>query len=210
MRPRIKICGLSEPDTLRCAVEHGADYIGLVHFPKSPRHVSCDDMARLAALVPPHIGRVAVVVDPDDALLDALLASGVTAIQLHGRESVERVAEVKQRTGLEVWKAVPIATADDVTNSIKYAGVADFLLYDAKPAQDAPLPGGMGHSFDWTVLSSPPHTRWGLAGGIDITNSAEALRITHAPLLDVSSGVESALGQKSIDKIRAFLQHTSL
>ncbi|QGP80788.1 phosphoribosylanthranilate isomerase [Sphingobium sp. CAP-1] len=205
-RLAIKICGLSTPDTLGAAVRAGASHVGFVHFPKSPRHVEADRIKALAATIPAHVERVAVVVDADDDQLARLTGTGaLTALQLHGKESPERVAAIRQRFGLPVWKAIAVKTRADIDGASAYAGAVDRLLFDAKTPDGAALPGGMGLRFDWTLLRGLAiPAPWGLSGGLGIDNVAEAIRITGAPLIDVSSGVESAPGIKSVDKIMAF------
>lgn len=203
-----KICGLSEPASLDAAVAGGASHVGFVFFPKSPRNVSLDQMAALAARVPGHVGRVGVFVDPDNDLLQRAASAGrLTALQLHGDESPARVAAVKALTGLEVWKAVPVRTRADIDAAHAYSGVADLLLFDAKPPKGADLPGGLGLRFDWRLLAGyAAPMRWGLSGGLDAASVGEAVAITSARLVDVSSGVEDAPGVKSVAKIEAFLK----
>ena len=210
-RLAIKICGLSTPETLGAAVRAGASHVGFVHFPKSPRHVEPDQIRALAAIVPAHVERVAVVVDADDEQLARLVDAGaLTAFQLHGKESPERVAAIRQRFGLPVWKAISVKTRADIDSASAYAGTADRLLFDAKTPDGAALPGGMGLRFDWTLLRGlAMPAPWGLSGGLGIDNVCEAIRITNAPLIDVSSGVESAPGIKSVDKIIAFCKAVS-
>ncbi|SEJ56051.1 phosphoribosylanthranilate isomerase [Sphingobium sp. AP50] len=205
-RLAIKICGLSTPDTLGAAVQAGASHVGFVHFPKSPRHVEPDQIAALASAIPDHVDRVAVVVDADDDQLARLTGTGaITTLQLHGKESPERVAAIRQRFGLPVWKAISVKTRADIDAANVYASAVDRLLFDAKTPDGAALPGGMGLRFDWTLLRGLAiPAPWGLSGGLGIDNVVEALRITGAPLIDVSSGVESAPGIKSVDKIMAF------
>lgn len=206
-RLAIKICGLSTPDTLGAALKHGASHVGFVHFAKSPRHVDTERMAALTARVPAHVTPVAVLVDPDDALIAEVAAAGVRTVQLHGGESPERAAAIRARSGLTVWKALPVKTRADLEGGRAFAGAADMLLYDAKTPEGAALPGGMGLRFDWTLLSGfRPPLPWGLSGGLDPANVAEAIRITGAPLVDVSSGVESGPGIKDVDKIAAFCE----
>jgi len=203
----IKICGLSTPETLDAALGAGATHVGFVHFPKSPRHVDHDRMTQLAARVPSHVTKVAVLVEPDDATLDALAASGrLDALQLHGREPPERLAAIRARfPTLALWKAAPVKTRADVAAADAWSGVADRILFDAKTPDNADLPGGMGLRFDWKLLLGyRARGPWGLSGGLDPTNVAEAIRVTGAPLVDVSSGVESAPGIKDMDKIAAF------
>ncbi|MCI4589375.1 phosphoribosylanthranilate isomerase [Sphingobium sp. BYY-5] len=210
-RLAIKICGLSTPDTIGAAIKAGATHLGFNHFPKSPRYVDVNRMQVLAALVPAPIERVAILVDPSDDILTELAATGaITAFQLHGKETPERAAAIRARFNLPVWKAISVKTRADIDAAKAYNGAADFLLFDAKTPDGAALPGGMGLRFDWTLLrgvavSSP----WGLSGGLDVGNVVEAIRVTGAPLVDVSSGVESAPGIKSVDKIMAFCKAVS-
>ncbi len=202
----IKICGLSTPETLDAALG-GATHVGFVHFGKSPRHVDADKLAQLCARVPAHVGKVAVVVDPDDATIEMLMRAGnLAALQLHGSEPPERLAAIRARfPALTLWKAVAVKTAADIAASSTYRDVADLILFDAKTPDNAALPGGMGVRFDWRLLSGHRHAGpWGLSGGLDPSNVAEAIRVTGAPLVDVSSGVESAPGIKDVDKIAAF------
>jgi Phosphoribosylanthranilate isomerase len=205
-RLAIKICGLSTPETVGAAMRAGATHLGFVHFPKSPRHVEADQLRALAAPVPAHVDRVAVLVDPTDETLAQLMATNaLTALQLHGKESPARIAAIRQRFNLPVWKAISVKTSADIEAAKAYAGAADLLLFDAKTPEGAALPGGMGLRFDWTLLRGAPiSVPWGLSGGLGIDNVAEAIRITGAPMIDVSSGVEDAPGIKSVDKIMAF------
>ena len=205
-RLAIKICGLSTPETVGAAMRAGATHLGFVHFPKSPRHVEADQLRALAAPVPAHVDRVAVLVDPTDETLALLTATNaLTALQLHGKESPARIAAIRQRFNLPVWKAISVKTSADIEAAKAYAGAADLLLFDAKTPEGAALPGGMGLRFDWTLLRGAPiSVPWGLSGGLGIDNVAEAIRITGAPMIDVSSGVEDAPGIKSVDKIMAF------
>ena len=201
-----KICGLSTPETIDAAVAGGARWVGFVTYPRSPRHVASNDVLKaLGARVPKSVGRVGLFVDPDDALLDERLATGaIDMLQLQGSETPERVAAIKARTGKLVMKAINVAEAGDVERGIAaYANVADRLMFDA--AQGI-LPGGNARAFDWTILSgrSVP-LPWFLAGGLTPDNVAEAVRVTGARTVDISSGVESSRGVKSIDLIRAFL-----
>jgi phosphoribosylanthranilate isomerase len=203
----VKICGLSTPDTLEASLAAGADLIGLVHFPKSPRHVDLDLGAALSRQVRGRAERVALLVDPDDALVRAVVAAlDPDWLQLHGNESPERVAAVKARTGRPVMKALGIATADDLARAARYASVADRLLYDAKPAPGAVLPGGNGHPFDWALLAGAGRDHpFMLSGGLTPETVAEALAVTAAQAVDVSSGVESSPGRKDPDRIAAFV-----
>ncbi|KQT07500.1 N-(5'-phosphoribosyl)anthranilate isomerase [Methylobacterium sp. Leaf399] len=204
---RVKICGLSTADTLEAALDAGADLVGFVHFPKSPRHVDWETGARLSAQARGRAGRVLLLVDPDDALLaQGLAAVEPDLVQLHGSESPERVAAIRKAIGRPVIKAIGIARREDLAALAPYAGVADILLLDAKPPTDADLPGGNGHAFDWDVLAGaelPAGTM--LSGGLTPQTVAQALRRTGLGALDVSSGVERAPGVKDPDRIRAFM-----
>lgn len=204
---QVKICGLREPAHVAAAAEAGARYLGFVFFPKSPRDVSPDEAASLVQDVPPGVARVGLFVDPDDAVLEAVLARvPLDLIQLHGAESPDRVAEVKARFGLPVMKAVGLAGAEDLPALTDYGLVADMLLVDAKPPRDADLPGGNGLAFDWRLLTGRRWLRpWLLAGGLTPRNVAEAVRLTGAMAVDVSSGVETAPGKKNSDLIRDFI-----
>ncbi|MTW16726.1 phosphoribosylanthranilate isomerase [Rhodoplanes serenus] len=207
MTLEIKICGLSTAAGLDAAITAGADLAGLVVFPPSPRHV---DLAAGRALAERARGRIAIValtVDADDALLGDIVAEIVPDIlQLHGRESPARVAAVRARFGRPVMKALPVATAADLAVVPAYAAVADRLLFDAKAPKDATRPGGLGQPFDWHLLERlDPGLAFMLSGGLDAANVAEALRITAAPAVDVSSGVERAPGDKDPEKIAAFV-----
>ncbi|MFP4570455.1 phosphoribosylanthranilate isomerase [Rhodosalinus sp.] len=204
---RVKICGLTRPADVAAAVEAGAAYIGFVFFPPSPRSLSPEDARALALEVPAGVAKVALTVDADDAALGALLDRvPVDLLQLHGRESPERVSDVRARFGLPVMKAVGLREAADLESIDAYAVVADQVLVDAKPPAGAALPGGNGLAFDWRLLAGRRWTGpWMLAGGLTPENAAEASRLTGARQLDVSSGVESAPGRKDPDRIRAFL-----
>lgn len=203
---RIKICGIDRPAALDAAIGARADYVGFVFFPPSPRHLALADAAALAQRAGGAIRRVGLFVDPDDATLaEAITAARLDAIQLHGEETPARAADLRARFGLPVWKAISVACAADVGSASKYTGTADLLLFDAKTPKDAALPGGMGLKFDWSLLAGMrSSTPWGLAGGLTPDNVAEAIRLTAAPLVDTSSGVESAPGIKDVDKIAAF------
>jgi phosphoribosylanthranilate isomerase len=200
-----KICGLSTPETIDAAVRGGARYVGFVSFPKSPRHISTETMRTLGALVPKTVTRVGLFVDPDDALLDEKLATGaLDMLQLHGGETPERVAAVRKRTGKLVMKVIKVGAPDDVERGIAaYAGIVDWLMFEGA---EGALPGGNATTFDWTFLSGHAvPVPWMLAGGLTPGNVAEAVRVTGARTVDVSSGVESSRGVKSVDLIRAFL-----
>jgi len=210
MRVQTKICGLSTPETLDAAVRHGASHVGFVFFAKSPRNLDPDQAAALIRRVPGHVQKVGVFVDPDDALLDRAIAAGLTAIQLHGDESPERAAAIRARHKVDVWKAISVRTRADLDGATRYRGAVDRILYDAKTPKGADLPGGMGLRFDWTLLDGFKHPLpWALSGGLDAGNVADAVGISGARLVDVSSGVESAPGVKDADKIAAFLKAVS-
>jgi phosphoribosylanthranilate isomerase len=202
-----KICGLSTPETLDAAIAGGASHVGFVFFPPSPRHLSFDKAQGLAARVPGQIARVGVFVDPDDALLDAAIAAGrLEVIQLH-KVSPERAAAVKARTARETWAALAVKTRADLVPATGFRGAADRLLYDAKAPEGAKVPGGTGLRFDWGLLDGFAHPLpWVLSGGLDAGNVGEAVRVTGARLVDVSSGIEAAPGVKDVDKIAAFLK----
>lgn len=205
MSVEAKICGLSTPETVEAAVRFGARFVGFVTFPKSPRHISTETMRALGALVPKSVTRVGLFVDPDDALLDEKLATGaLDLLQLHGGETPERMAAIRRRTGKPVMKAIKVGAASDVERGIaSYAGVADRLMFDAA---EGTLPGGNAKAFDWSFLvGRTVPVPWLLAGGLTPGNVAEAVRMTGAPAVDVSSGVEESRGVKSIALIRAFL-----
>ncbi len=203
---KVKICGITEPEGLAAAIAAGAAYVGFVVFPPSPRSLAPEDAAPLAAAVPAGVTRVGLVVDPDDALLDRVARIPVDLIQLHGRESPARVAEVRARTGLPVMKAVGIAGAEDLPALASYEGVADRLLVDAKPPKGATRPGGNAAAFDWGLLAGRQWAGpWMLAGGLRPETLAEAVRVTGATELDVSSGVERAPGVKDPALVRAFI-----
>ncbi|MFO7855624.1 MAG: phosphoribosylanthranilate isomerase [Paracoccaceae bacterium] len=207
MTVRVKICGLTRPTDLAAVAAAGAAYAGFVHFPKSPRHLDAAALAALAAEAPPGLCKVLLTVDADDALLDALLeAAPIDMLQLHGRESPERVAALRARHGLPVMKAVGLADEADLPALAEAARAADQLLIDAKPARDAALPGGNGLAFDWRLLLGRRiAVPWMLAGGLTPENAAEAVRLAGARQLDVSSGVEARPGEKDPARIRAFL-----
>ncbi|WCR15181.1 phosphoribosylanthranilate isomerase [Paracoccus seriniphilus] len=208
MVAQVKICGLSQPEHVAAAVDAGARYVGFVFFPKSPRAVSAERARSLGQAVPPGVAQVGLFVNPDDAQLqDTLEIVPLDLIQLHGSESPERVAEIKARTGLPVMKAVGISDAADLPALTDYGLVADMLLVDAKAPRDAVLPGGNGLAFDWRLLVGRTWLRpWLLAGGLTPDNVAEAIRLTGARGVDVSSGVESAPGVKDGTLIRNFIK----
>ncbi len=203
--PAIKICGISTAEALDAAIAARADYAGFVFFPPSPRHVSPGDAAALGARAKGRIQRVGLFVDADDAAIVAgVRAASLDIVQLHGEETPQRVAQIRAQIGLPVWKAIPVAAARDVLNAEVYVDAADLILFDAKTPKGT-LPGGMGLTFDWPLLAAwQNRAPWGLAGGLNPENVTAAGRLTHAPLVDTSSGVESAPGIKDAAKITAF------
>ncbi len=208
---RVKICGLTTLADVESAARAGAAYAGFVFFPRSPRHLSTDRARDLALAAPLGIAKVALLVDPDDATLDAVTdAVPLDMIQLHGAESPARVAEIRARTGLPVMKAVGIRTAADLPALDVYAAVADQILVDAKPPEGADLPGGNGIGFDWSLVADRAWSKpWMLAGGLTADNVSEAVRLTGARQVDVSSGVESAPGVKDTEMIQAFCEQAN-
>jgi phosphoribosylanthranilate isomerase len=204
---RVKICGLRTPADVAAVARAGAAYAGFVFFAKSPRNVTLPE-ARLAAMAaPPGLAKVALTVDADNAALDAIVeAVPLDILQLHGHESPDRVAEVRARYGLPVMKAIGLADESDLAAIFAFSTVADQILIDAKPPRGADLPGGNGLAFDWRLLAGRRWLRpWMLAGGLTSENVAEAVRLTGARQVDVSSGVESAPGVKDAARIAAFV-----
>lgn len=208
MAVRVKICGLRTLADVAAAASAGAAYAGFVFFPKSPRHLTVEAARLLAQSAPEGLCKVALVVDAEDAALDALVeAVPLDMLQLHGHESPARVAEVKGRYGLPVMKAMGVADEGDLAGLLEMSLVADQLLIDAKPPKGADLPGGNGLAFDWRLLVGRKWLRpWMLAGGLTAENVAQAVRLTGAWQVDVSSGVESAPGVKDAGRIAAFVQ----
>ncbi len=204
---RVKICGLRSQADVAATAEAGAAYAGFNFFPRSPRSVSIEAAREAALAAPPGLAKVALVVDAGDDLLDAILASvPLDMLQLHGRESPARVAELRARHGLPVMKAVGVAGPEDLATLSTFEAVADQILVDAKAPPGAVLPGGNGVAFDWRLIAGRRWPRpWMLAGGLTPSNVAEAVRLTGARQVDVASGVESAPGVKDHDLIRAFL-----
>lgn len=204
---QVKICGLKEPGHVAAAAEAGARYLGFVFFPKSPRSITPVQAADLAVNVPAGIARVGLFVNPDDAWLSEVLDKvPLDMIQLHGSESVQRVAAVKSRFGLPVMKAIGISGPEDLPQLTEYGLVADMLLLDAKPPKDAILPGGNGLPFDWRLVSGRRLLKpWLLAGGLTPGNVSQAISLTGATGVDVSSGVEISPGQKDSQLIRRFI-----
>jgi phosphoribosylanthranilate isomerase len=203
----VKICGLSTLETLDVALEAGADMVGFVFFPPSPRHIDFAAAVELGKRVAGRARKVALSVDADDDWLHAAVAAlQPDLLQLHGRETAERVASVRKRFRIPIIKALPIASRADLRAVDEYASVADQLLFDARAPQGATRPGGLGRNFDWRLLEAiDVGVPFILSGGLDATNVAEALRITRAGTVDVSSGVERKPGEKDPVKIRAFI-----
>jgi phosphoribosylanthranilate isomerase len=203
----VKICGLSTAAAVDAAIETGAEMVGFVFFPPSPRNLSLDLARALGAEVRGRAQKVALTVDADDALLDAIAkALEPDMLQFHGNEQPERIAAIKKRFGLPVMKAIAIEERADVALAALYAPLVDRLLFDARAPRAATRPGGLGKPFDWRLLRDlHPGVPFMLSGGLNAANVAEALRITSAPGVDVSSGVERAPGEKDIGKIRAFV-----
>lgn len=207
---RVKICGLRTVADVAAVAAAGAAYAGFVFFPKSPRHLTIEQARELALAAPVGLAKVALVVDADDATLDAITeAMPLDMLQLHGHETPDRVAEIRARYGLPVMKAVGVADEGDLAAVLDYSLVADQILVDAKPPKNADLPGGNGLAFDWRLVAQRRWLRpWMLAGGLTPENVAEAIRLTNARQVDVSSGVELSPGVKDAAKIAGFVAAT--
>ena len=207
MDTRVKICGLKTPEAVASAVDAGAQYLGFVFFPKSPRHVDIPTARALAMEVPVGVAKVALVVNATDAELDRITSEvPLDMLQLHGSESLERVAQIRARYGLPVMKAVGVAGSNDLAALDAYGMVADQILVDTKAPKGADIPGGNGRTFDWGLISKRGwNAPWMLAGGLTAENVVSAIRMTGAKQVDLSSGVESAPGVKDPAKIRAFM-----
>ena len=203
--PAIKICGINAPAALDAAIAARADYVGLVFHPPSPRHLSLSEAAALGARAAGRIAKVGLFVDADEPTIAAAIeAAGLDALQLHGSETPVQAARLRARFGLPVWKALAVTSRDDLRGMANYSGAAALILFDAKTPKGG-LPGGMGLAFDWSLLAGYRGALpWGLAGGLSPANVGQALRITGAPLVDTSSGVESAPGRKDPARIAAF------
>ncbi|MBR0850491.1 phosphoribosylanthranilate isomerase [Bradyrhizobium diazoefficiens] len=204
----VKICGLSTPETLEVALDAGADMVGFVFFPPSPRHLTLEKGRALGAQVKRRALKVALTVDADDATLDNIIdVMSPDIFQLHGKESVARLRDIQQKFGRPVMKAVPVATAADLCVLPGYAAVSDRILFDARAPKDATRPGGLGAPFDWRLLENLDlKLPYMVSGGLHADNVAEALRVTRAGGVDVSSGVESAPGVKDPELIKAFIR----
>lgn len=206
---KVKICGLTTPGTVDAAVEAGADYLGFVVFERSPRALTVQAAGRLIERARGRALSVVLLVDPGEALIDAVAALGPDLLQLHGRETPERVAALRARFGGAVIKALPVGVAADLRAIPAFERAADFFMLDARPPEGADRSGGHGEAFDWSLLGSQAtthHPLWFLAGGLTPANVAEAIRVTRAPAVDVSSGVESAPGVKDAALIAAFIR----
>lgn len=210
----VKICGLSTSETLEAALTHGADLVGFVFYPKSPRNVLLRQAKSLTERIEGRARSVALIVDADDRLIGEIAdLVKPDLFQAHGNETPERVAKIKSLTGVPVIKAIKVATAADVAHAIAFQDAAAMILFDAKAPESlaGALPGGNGLSFDWSLLGgkadgSPKICPWMLSGGLNPENVAEAIRLTGAQFVDVSSGVESAPGVKDISRIRKFIE----
>ena len=209
MTVQAKICGINDATAMRIAVAAGAQFVGLVFYPPSPRALGPDEAATLAALVPDEITRVGLFVDPDDDQIDSVRAKvALDMLQLHGSEPPQRCSELREHTGLPVMKAIKVADRNDIATASDYLGLIDWLMFDAKTPRDmeGALPGGNALSFDWTLLSGQTWpVPWMLAGGISPDNVVAAVQASGASVVDVSSGVESGPGRKDPAKIEAFL-----
>lgn len=207
MTTQVKICGLKTRDAMQAALDAGADYVGLVFFENSPRNVSIETAAELADLASGRAKIVVLLVDPGDGIVDRIMPYVAPDIlQLHGTETPARVAEIKRRTGATIMKAIKVETAADAALALDYIGIADLILFDAKAPKDAILPGGNGLTFNWRVLDDvKAKVPYMLSGGLTPGNVAEAIRLTGARRVDVSSGVELNPGEKDADLIRAFI-----
>ena len=204
----VKICGLTSVEAIEAAAEAGATYAGFVFFEASPRNVVPREAPALVKHVPKGMKRVGVFVEPSDSLLErAIVAGRLDIIQLHGDERPERLKSLKARHKVEIWKAIPVSTASDLERAKRYRDDANLILFDARTPKASRLPGGMGIAFDWKLLNKFNHKApWGLSGGLNADNVAEALAITGTTMLDVSSGVESEPGIKDPAKISAFME----
>lgn len=205
---QVKVCGFTRKKDVESAVKAGVNYVGFVFYPPSSRNISADTAAELSFITPVGIIKVGLFVDPDNAFLDSVLdVVPLDMIQLHGAETPERVQQIKKRSGLPVMKAVAIENTADVEKLASFERVADQILCDAKPAKGELVPGGNGRQFDWSLLANYNWKKpWMLAGGLDVNTVAQAVRVTGARQVDVSSGVEYKKGLKNPDKIKAFIE----
>lgn len=204
----IKICGIKTRDILDAAINAGADMVGFVHFVRSPRHLGIDDLASLISAARGRVETCVLLVNPDNSCVAEIAALGPDWIQLHGPETPHRVETIRSEAGVEIIKAVPIGSAADVAQVKAFADVADRILLDAKPPKNADRPGGLGETFDWSLLKAlDPELAFMLSGGLTPQTVAEAIRIVRPFGVDVSSGVESAPGVKDKKLIEAFIQN---
>ena len=207
MNPHVKICGLTRPEDVEAAIRYGASFLGFIVEAKSARKLSVAQAAKLSRPAKDAAKTVAVTVNADDATLDAIAAQmQPDYIQFHGDETVDRVAEIARRFKVKTIKAIPVSSPADMIKAESYAGVADFILYDAKPPEGETIRGGHGLSFDWSILTASPLPKiWALAGGLTPESAHEAITRTRAPILDVSSGVEASPGVKDALKVKNFM-----
>jgi phosphoribosylanthranilate isomerase len=205
---KVKICGVRTPEVVEAAVAAGGDYVGVVFFAKSPRNVTLAEAALVTKAAAGRIATVAVLVDPDDDLIaDVMAIATPDLLQLHGREDPKRMAAIKARFGVPLIKAITVASPEDVAAADRYWDVADIMLFDAKPSPEAALPGGNGLPFDWRALSSlPQHRPFALSGGLTPENVGEAIRLTGAVMVDVSSSVERRAGEKDTGLVQSFIR----
>jgi phosphoribosylanthranilate isomerase len=204
----IKICGIKTPEILETAIAAGADMVGFMHFQRSPRHVSIEDIATLISEARGRIETCVVLVNPDNSCVAEVAALGPDWIQLHGPETPHRVEAIRAEAGVEIMKALPIGSAEDVAHVADFLEVADRILLDAKPPKGADRPGGLGETFDWALLKAlDPSIPFMLSGGLTPQTVADAIRIVRPFAVDVSSGVESAPGIKDKRLIEAFIRN---
>jgi phosphoribosylanthranilate isomerase len=208
MSTQVKICGLKTEAALEAGLAHGADYVGLVFFPPSPRSIDPEKAKPLATKAHGRAKVVALLVDPEDALIEAVVKLvEPDMLQLHGEETPERAVAIRRRWDLPIIKAIKVATANDARLALNYRAMVDYILFDARPPEGATRPGGHGAAFDWSLLNGvKEHVPYILSGGLTPDNVADAIRATRAPIVDVSSGVESSPGEKDIALIQRFLQ----
>jgi phosphoribosylanthranilate isomerase len=208
MSTKVKICGLKTEAALEAALDGGADYVGLVFFPASPRHITPQAAKALAGKARGRAGIVSLLVDPDDALIDTVIAAvAPDLLQLHGQETPARAADIRRRWGTPIMKAIRVETSQDARAALAYREAVDLILFDARPPEDSTRPGGNGAPFDWrTLLGVKDQVPFVLSGGLTPDNVAEAIRATAAPAVDVSSGVERRPGEKDPELIRRFLR----
>ena len=208
----VKICGLSDRHGLDAAVRHGARMVGFNFFERSPRHVSFEEVAALTRHVPDGIERVGVTVDAGDDMLRMAIAAGrLSVVQFHGTEDVRRLAEVRERFGVKVMKVIRVAGAEDLRQVSLFGGVADFVMFDAKPPQGATRPGGNATAFDWRILAGHPvASPWILSGGLDAGNLRTAVETSGATMVDVSSGVETSPGHKCAARVAEFMEQAAV